>query len=380
MPPEKALVIASLVLVFGSCTGAREAGLTGQPKARPFGQTANGVPVEVYTLRNAHRVEAEISTLGATLVSLKVPDRNGKLDDVVLGFDTVDGYEKGRYFGAIVGRYGNRIAKGRFSLNGVEYTLARNNGENHLHGGVRGFSGVVWAARAKDAGSIELTYLSKDGEEGYPGNLTAKVTYTLNDLNELKIDYSATTDKDTIVNLTNHAYFNLAGQGAGDVLGHRVMIAASRFTPVDAGLIPTGELRSVTGTPFDFREPKTIGERIGAKDPQLAIGRGYDHNYVLDASSGNLERAARVVEPQSGRVMEVLTAEPGMQLYTGNYLDGSLIGKGGKPYGSRYGFCMETQHFPDSPNRPEFPSVVLKPGGRYETTTVYRFSIESAPL
>ena len=346
------------------------------PKSQPFGKTRAGEAVELFTLTNSKGMQADIMTYGGIVVSLKVPDRSGKAADVVLGFDAVDGYESNPapYFGALIGRYGNRIGGGRFTLDGREYKLAQNNGPNHLHGGLRGFDKAVWKARIPDAQSLELTYSSKDGEEGYPGNLTATVTYTLTENNELKIDYRATTDKDTVLNLTNHSYFNLAGQGEGDVLGHQIMINADRFTPVDAGLIPTGELRSVEGTPFDFRQARAIGERIDAPDEQIKFGTGYDHNFALNRTGSGLELAARVTEPKSGRVMEALTTEPGVQFYTGNFLDGSIRGKGGKVYGRRYGLCLETQHFPDSPNKPSFPSVVLKPGAQYQTTTVYRFS------
>jgi aldose 1-epimerase len=345
---------------------------------QPFGKTKSGEAVDLYTLANSKGMEVAITSYGGIVVSLKVPDRAGRSADVVLGFDNLDGYLKDPpYFGAIVGRYGNRIAKGRFTLNGREYRLPQNNGENALHGGLRGFDKRVWTARdvSSTAGpALELTYVSKDGEEGYPGTLTTKVVYTLTDNNELKIDYTATTDKDTVVNLTNHSYFNLAGQGEGDILGHLVQLNADRFTPVDAGLIPTGELRPVAGTPFDFRKPAAIGARINNNDEQLKIGRGYDHNFVLNSGGDSLAAAARVTEPKSGRVMEVLTTEPGLQFYTGNFLDGSIRGKGGKTYNQRYGFCMETQHFPDSPNKPSFPSTVLKPGAQYRTTTIYRFS------
>jgi aldose 1-epimerase len=345
---------------------------------QPFGKTKSGEAVDLYTLANSKGMEATITNYGGVVVSLKVPDRSGRSADVVLGFDKFEGYlTDPPYFGAIVGRYGNRIAKGRFTLNGREYKLAQNNGENALHGGLRGFDKRVWTARDVSGAAgpaLELTYVSKDGEEGYPGTLTSKVVYTLTDNSELKIDYTATTDKDTVVNLTNHSYFNLAGQGEGDVLGHLVQITADRFTPVDTGLIPTGELRPVSGTPFDFRKPAAIGARINDNDEQLRIGKGYDHNFVLNSGGGSLALAARVTEPKSGRVMEVLTTEPGLQFYTGNFLDGTIRGKGGKVYNQRYGFCMETQHFPDSPNKPKFPSTVLKPGAQYRTTTVYRFS------
>lgn len=345
---------------------------------QPFGKTEDGTAVDLYTLTNINGVEAKITNYGGTVVSLKVPDRNGKLGDIVLGYDNLEGYLKNNpYFGSIIGRYGNRIAKGKFTLNGVEYTLAQNNGENHLHGGIKGFDKVVWNARevlGENKVGLELTYLSKDGEEGYPGNLSVTVTYTLNNNNELKIDYAATTDKDTVVNLTHHSYFNLAGAGEGDILDHELMINADKFTPVDSGLIPTGELRSVKGTPMDFTQPIAIGARINQRDEQLTLGNGYDHNWVLNITEGYLTLVARVYEPKTGRVMEVFTTEPGMQFYTGNFLDGSITGKDGKVYHQRYGFCLETQHFPDSPNKPEFPSTVLKPGEKYMTTTIYKFS------
>ncbi len=343
-----------------------------------FGSTAAGETVNLYTLSNTKGMEVKISTWGGDIVSMKVPGKGGKADDIVLGFDTLDGYLKENpYFGAIVGRYGNRIGKGRFTLDGVTYRLATNNGANHLHGGLRGFDKQLWRAKEMPSAEgvrLDLTYTSKDGEEGYPGTLTATVSYTLlGNENALQIDYEAVTDKPTVVNLTNHSYFNLAGQGVGDILNHSVTILAGRFTPVDSGLIPTGELKPVAGTPFDFRTPHTIGERIGAKDAQLAAGGGYDHNFVLNKPAGDLALAARVSEPTTGRVMEVLTTEPGVQFYTGNFLDGTLTGKAGKVYGKRSAFCLETQHFPDSPNQPEFPGTVLRPAGRYRSTTIYRF-------
>ena len=347
----------------------------------PWGKTPDGEQVDLYTLTNKNGVEAAITTYGGAVVSLKVPDRNGKLGDVVLGFDSIDGYVEGKsYFGAIVGRYGNRIGHAQFTLDGKTYTLAKNNGENSLHGGTKGFNKVVWKAReipAKDGQALELTYLSKDGEEGFPGNLKVRVVYTLTDSNELKIEYSATTDKKTVVNLTNHSYFNLAGvgPGMGDILGHALMIEADKFTPVDSGLIPTGELRDVAGTPFDFRQPTAIGARINSDDEQIKLGGGYDHNFVLRRKPGDpISLAARAEEPKTGRVMEVWTTEPGVQFYTGNFLDGSAHGKGGVAYTKRSAFCLETQHFPDSPNQPKFPSVVLNPGERYHTTTIYKFS------
>jgi aldose 1-epimerase len=349
-------------------------------KKESYGKSADGQEVELYTLSNTNGLETEITTYGGIVVSLKVPDRDGKFDDVVLGFNSLDGYLKGHpFFGALVGRYGNRIGKAKFTLNGKEYKLAVNNGENSLHGGTKGFDKVVWKAKpvtVKEGVALELSYLSKDGEEGFPGNLSVKVTYTLTNNNELKIDYSATTDQDTIVNLTNHSYFNLAGQGNGDILAHQLQINADRFTPVDSGLIPTGELRSVKSTPLDFTQLTAIGARIGQDDEQLKLGKGYDHNFVLNGKAGTLRQAAKIVEPRTGRVMEVSTTEPGVQLYTANYLDGSLKGKDGKAYGPRSGFCLETQHFPDSPNKPDFPTTVLKKGSRYQTTTVFKFSTD----
>jgi aldose 1-epimerase len=359
------------------------AGATPQPGSttkKSFGKTPDGQPVDLYRLVNKSGAEASITNFGGAVVSLKVPDRNGKLADVVLGYDTADGYINDKsYFGAIVGRYGNRIAHAQFVLDGKTYTLAKNNGENSLHGGIKGFNKAVWSAKilpAKDGQSLELSYLSKDGEEGFPGNLKVSVSYTLTDTNALRIVYSATTDKKTVVNLTSHSYFNLAGQGSGDIFGHLLTIQADQFTPVDAGLIPTGELRDVMDTPFDFRKPTAIGARIDQADEQLKLGGGYDHNFVLRMPMDHGEYlAARVVEPTSGRVMEVWTTEPGVQFYTGNFLDGKTPGKGGLTYPRRNAFCLETQHFPDSPNQPKFPSVILKSGERYHTITTYKFSV-----
>jgi aldose 1-epimerase len=349
----------------------------GQISTQPFGQTKDGTAVDLYTLRNASGAEARISTYGGLVISLKVPDRNGQLGDVVLGYDNLDGYLKETpYFGALIGRYGNRIAKGKFTLDGQQYTLAINNSPNALHGGLKGFDKVVWEARIRanpDGPSLQLRYKSKDGEEGYPGNLSVTAVYTLTEDNALKLEYTATTDKDTVVNLTQHSYFNLAGKG--DILNHQVMMPADKFTPVDSTLIPTGELRPVDGTPFDFRTPTAIGARIGQTDEQLKFGGGYDHNWVISKPMGQLGLMARVSEPTSGRVLEVLSTEPGLQFYTGNFLDGKITGKGGWVYQFRNGFCMEPQHYPDSPNQPSFPSVVLKPGQVYKNTIIFKFSV-----
>lgn len=341
----------------------------------PFG-TVDGQAVDLYTLCNSKGAEARISNYGGIVVSLKVPDRNGNLGDVVLGYDNLAGYLKETpYFGCLVGRYGNRIAKGKFKLNGVTYTLAVNNGPNALHGGLKGFDKCVWQASTRDGTDgpqLELRYVSKDGEEGYPGNLTVKAVYTLTEDNGLKLEYTATTDKDTVLNLTHHSYFNLAGKG--DILAHQVMMPADRFTPVDSTLIPTGELKSVAGTPFDFRSPTAIGARINQPDQQLEFGGGYDHNWVFSKRIGDLTLLARVTEATTGRVMEVWSTEPGLQFYTGNFLDGTITGKGGWVYQFRNAFCMEPQHYPDSPNQPNFPTVVLKPGQVYRNTIVYKFS------
>ena len=349
-----------------------------ETKKQAFGMTANQEPVELFTLTNANGLEARIMTYGGTVVSLKVPDRRGKFADIVLGYETLDGYLKDSpYFGSIIGRYGNRIGKGQFSLNSKQYSLPKNNGENTLHGGVKGFGKVIWNAKGvktSDGDGLSLTYLSKDGEEGFPGNLKVTVVYTLTNNNGLKIEYSATTDKPTVVNLTHHSYFNLAGEGS--ILNHELMINANRFTPVDSGLIPTGELRGVKGTPMDFTKSERIGARIDQQDDQLTQGKGYDHNWVLNNNTGKLALAARAYDPGSGRVMEVFTTEPGLQFYSGNFLDGSITGKGGQVYRHRYGFCLEAQHFPDSPNKPGFPSTVLKPGQKYKTTTIYKFSVK----
>jgi aldose 1-epimerase len=336
-----------------------------------FGKTTDGKNVDLYALTNTNGLKTEIMTYGGIVTSLHVPDRNGNLADIVLGCDSLDEYTRNNpYFGALIGRFGNRIAKGRFILDGVEYTLATNNGPNHLHGGIKGFDKVVWNAEKmqtdKDP-SLKLTYRSRDGEEGYPGNLSCVVSYTLTDDNELKISYQAQTDKATIVNLTHHSYFNLGGYNSGDILGHTLQIFADHFTPVDETQIPTGEIKSVKDTPMDFTKPMTIGSRI------KQVTGGYDHNYVLNSSDGSLTLAASAYEPKTGRVMEILTTEPGIQFYTGNFLDGSVKGKGAV-YNKHAGFCLETQHFPDSPNKPDFPSVILRPGEKYTQLTVHKFS------
>ena len=343
-----------------------------------FGKASDGKAVQIFTLTNEHGLEARICTYGGAVVSLKTPDRTGKMADIVLGFDTLDGYLNTAepYFGALIGRYGNRIGHAKFTLDGKQYNLPVNNGANTLHGGDKGFDKQVWTPRELPDGGLELTYISKDGEEGFPGTLKAVVSYHLTAANELRIDYTATTDKDTVVNLTNHSYWNLKGAGNGNILDHVLTIHASRFTPVDAGLIPTGALKPVAGTPFDFTKPTVVGSRIEQKDDQLKLGGGYDHNYVLDRTGAGLSLAARVEEASTGRVLEVETTEPAVQFYTGNFLDGTLKGKGGKVYPIRSALCLETQHYPDSPNKPSFPTTLLKPGQTYKTTTVYRFSVK----
>ena len=367
------VTVSVMGLILCAITAEAKTNVTSQP----FGKLPDGTPIEIYTL-NDGRVEARIMTYGGTVVSLRVPDRKGQAADVVLGFDNLDGYvannnNKGTaFFGALIGRYANRIAHASFALNGKKYEVPKNDGDNSLHGGTHGFNNVVWKGKTI-ANGVELTYLSKDGEAGYPGNLTTVVRYTLVNGN-LRIDYSATTDNDTVLNLTNHSYFNLAGQGNGDVLGHQLTLHASRFTPVDATLIPTGELKSVELTPFDFRKPTAIGSRINADDEQLHRGRGYDHNWVLNTSPARSPApAARLHDPKTGRVMELSTTEPGVQFYAGNGLDGTLLGSSRKTYRQSDGLCLETQHFPDSPNKPAFPSTVLRPGDTYRTTTVHRF-------
>ena len=333
-----------------------------------------------YILTNEHCVEAKVIPYGGILTSLRVPDRNGNLANVVLGFNNLEDYQtRNPFFGAIIGRYGNRIGNGKFTLDGVQYTLPVNDGSNSLHGGSKGFDKQLWTVQDSTDNSVTLTYLSKDGEQRYPGNLSVTNVYTLTDDNELRIEYTATTDKPTVVNLTNHSYFNLCGNGAGSVYDHIVTINADTYTPVDDTLIPTGELAPVEGTPFDFRLPKLVGAGIRSAHPQIVKARGYDHNFVVNRSDDDsLALAARVYDPASGRVMEVLTTEIGLQFYTANFIDATLVGSSGGMYRQGDAFCMETQHFPDSPNKPAFPSTVLRPGETYHSMTVYKFSVDSA--
>ncbi|HKV40140.1 MAG TPA: aldose epimerase family protein [Blastocatellia bacterium] len=365
------LILGVLLVSISNSNSTAKAGQ--QIKKAQFGETG-GQTVDLYTLTNASGAEVRIMTYGATVVSIKVPDRDGHLADVVLGYDDFEGYMKDNpYFGAVVGRYANRIANAKFTLQGKEYTLAKNDGENTLHGGIKSFGKVVWSAKevkGKGGAGVSLSYLSKDGEEGFPGNLSVTVVYTLTNKNELRIDYSAATDKATVLNLTNHTYFNLAG--GGTCLNHELMIDADKFTAAGKGLIPTGELRKVEGTPMDFRKLTAIGARIQEPYDQLILAGGYDHNWVLN-NGGKLGLAIRVYEPASGRVMEVYTDQPGVQLYTSNFLDG-ITGKGGQDYKKNFAFCLETQHFPDSPNHPDFPSTVLEPGHKFKSTTIFAFS------
>jgi aldose 1-epimerase len=383
---DRRQMIGSLAaLALGACStkpGSETATTPTAPSATMkkdvFGKMPDGTAVDIYTLTNANGISASITSYGGRVVSLKVPDKKGAIGDVVLGFDTLDGYlADNPFFGALVGRYGNRIGKAQFTLDGRLYKLAANDGPNSLHGGKKGFDKVVWTAAdvtTKDTPALELRYLSKDMEEGYPGALSSIVTYSLTPQNELKIEYKATTTMNTVLNLTNHSYWNLAGAGEGDILAHHIMIAASKFTPVDKTLIPTGELKSLDGSPLDFRNSTAIGQRIDQDDEQLKFGKGYDHNFCIDGADGSLKRCAIVTDAASGRTMEVLTTQPGVQFYTGNFLDGKLKGKGGKAYGRRGALCLETQHYPDSPNKPNFPTTELKPGEEYKHTTVYKFS------
>lgn len=372
----RSLISIILIISVSGCGKTSEKGMKIHKES--FGEV-EGKTVAIYTLTNTNKVEMKISTYGGIVTSFKLPDRNGKLADVVLGYNNLEGYvEENPYFGSIIGRYGNRIGNAKFSLDGQEYTLAQNDGANTLHGGFKGFDKAVWDAQqitGPDSVSLKLHYLSKDGEEGFPGNVDVKVTYTLTYDYTFRVDYEAKTDKPTVVNFTHHSYWNFAGEGSGDILKHELMLNADAYTPVDKGLIPTGEIVSVEGTPMDFRTPKAIGVRIDSDYEQLKFARGYDHNWVLNKPArGELSLAATVYEPKSGRFMEILTTEPGIQFYSGNFLDGSIVGKSGKAYEFRSGFCLETQHYPDSPNKPDFPSTALRPGETYKSTTIHRFS------
>lgn len=374
MTGKRLLVAILLGFLVGSgllCAQSSKAGVQQQP----FG-TVDGRTITLYTLTNSHGMEVRAMNYGGIILSIRVPDRKGQLADVVLGHESLEGYQPNPpYFGAIVGRYANRIANGTFTLDGKTYTLPKNDGPNTLHGGTKGFNQAVWDSEPlKGKTGVAFRYLSKDGEEGLPGNLKVKVTYTLTDANALEIDYEATTDKATPINLSQHSYFNLKGAGNGDILDHEIMINADRFTPVDKNLIPTGELRPVKGTPFDFTKSTKIGARINENYEQLVLGHGYDHNFVINRKGAGLELAARVYEPTTGRALEVFTTQPGVQFYTGNFLDGTITGKEGHVYNRRYGFCLETQHFPDSPNHPSFPSTILKPGETFHQKTVFKFS------
>ena len=388
----KYLLIVLLALIFGCQTGQKdqqeeqqeqELEATGNsykiPSREDYQKEVDEKQVDLYVLSNENDVKVAITNYGGRVVSLLAPDKAGNMADVVLGFNSIDEYLNAaeKYFGALIGRYANRIDEGKFTLDGVDYTLVTNNGQNHLHGGVKGFHAVVWNFEEVTDDKIRLSYLSEDMEEGYPGNLKVEVTYTLTDENELRIDYNASTDQKTVLNLTNHAFFNLKGEGSGTINDHVLMINADQFTPVDSSLIPTGELRSVEGTPFDFTEPTKIGARLEEDNEQLKYGLGYDHNFVLNKpGEDEMTLAATVHEPKSGRFMEVMTTEPGLQFYGGNFMSGADTGKSGQTYDYRTAFCLETQHFPDSPNQPEFPEVILEPGETYQSTTIYRFSVK----
>ena len=381
--PENKILYVLLLTLFVSTVMGQEAAPAKhkrQVRKESFGKTGDRRPVDLYTLTNSQGVELRAMTYGGIIVSLRVPDKNGNLGDIVLGHESLEGYlVNPPYFGAIVGRYANRIANGTFTLDGVKYDVPKNDGPNSLHGGVNGFNKQVWEAsefkNAKGVG-VAFSYLSKDGEEGYPGNLKVKVSYTLTDDNKVIIDYEATTDKATPLNLSQHSYFNLAGEGTGDILGHHLMLNADHFTPVSKTLIPTGELVAVQGTPMDFTKPTAIGDRINDNYEQLVFAHGYDHNWVINRKDNALTLAARVHEPTSGRVLEVFTTEPGVQFYSGNFLDGTITGKQGHVYKQRYGLCLETQHFPDSPNHPDFPSTILRPGQTFRSQTVFKFSTQ----
>jgi len=362
-------------LMCAALLGAQIASSKAGVQSQPFG-SVDGRAITLYTLTNSHGMEVRAMNYGGIIVSIRVPDRNEQFADVVLGHETLDGYRPNPpFFGAIVGRYANRIANGTFKLDGETYTLPKNDGPNTLHGGDKGFDKAVWDAEPlKGRTGVAFSYFSKNGDEGFPGNLRVKVTYTLTNANALDIDYEATTDKATPINLSNHSYFNLKGEGNGDILDHEIMINADRFTPVNKNLIPTGELRPVKGTPLDFTTPTKIGARIDDNYDQLVLAHGYDHNFVINRQGGGLVLAARVYEPTTGRTLEVSTTQPGVQFYTGNFLDGTITGKQGHVYKRRYGFCLETQHFPDSPNHPSFPSTILRPGETFREKTVFKFS------
>ncbi len=376
-------LVTVCMLTAAACSGPSEEGTGSMTRPfltqEPFGASPEGEPIDLVTLRNSNGIEVRIMTYGGTVVSLRTPDRDGALDDIVLGFETAEPYfTESPYFGSIIGRYGNRIAGARFALGDETYELSANDGLNHLHGGARGWDKVVWRGEPfqnADGVGLVLRHTSPDGDQGYPGTVSATVTYWLRTDDSLVIDYEATTDRPTVVNMTHHSYFNLAGGRAEDILGHELTIAADRYTPADATLIPTGEIAPVEGTPFDFRTPHTIGERIGAADSQLANGKGYDHNWVIGRVSPEPALVARVVEPMTGRTLEVESTEPGLQFYSGNFLDGTIVGKGGRLYGHRSGFCLEPQHYPDSPNQMGFPSAELRPGETYRSRTVFRFGV-----
>ncbi|MCT4644420.1 MAG: galactose mutarotase [Carboxylicivirga sp.] len=367
-----------LYLLFGvllfSCKPSNNSSVKLIPESN-FNTTINGKAIKLFTLKNSNGIVTQITNYGGRVVNLWTPDKNGRFEDIVLGYESIDGYLNSNeiYFGALIGRYGNRLAKGQFTINNIDYTLAVNNGENHLHGGVDGFNNVVWDAKQLDESTLELSYLSKDMEEGYPGNLKVKVIYSLTDQNELKILYKATTDAPTYVNLTHHSFFNLHGAGKGSINDHVLMIDADHYTPVDEGLIPTGEIAPVRGTPMDFTQATAIGERVDQDFEQLIYGLGYDHNWVLNGNDKMIRLAASVLEPKNGRMIEVWTNEPGLQFYGGNFLEGKDVGKYGLSYKHRTAFCLETQHYPDSPNHAHFPSTLLSPGEEYESVCIYKF-------
>jgi len=374
---KNSIIVAIMIMTITACNQPAKENKVGISKAG-FEKVKDGKTVSLWTLTNANGLEMTVTNYGAKVVSLLVPDRNKNWVDVVTGYKTLAEYEKSKeiYFGAAIGRYGNRIAKGKFVLDSVEYTLAANNGENHLHGGPKGFHNVVWDAVQPDASTLVLSYLAADGEEGYPGNLKVKMTYKLTDDNAFQIDYEATTDKATVANITHHSYFNLNGEGNGTINDHVLYIDADYYTPTDAGLIPTGTIEAVEGTPMDFRTPIAIGDRVDADFEALKLGKGYDHNYILNKQGQGIRLAASVYAPSTGIAMDILTEQPAIQFYGGNFMDGTEIGKAGKPYGFREGFCLETQHYPDSPNQPQFPSTVVRPGETYTHTCIYKFSIK----